>query len=177
MKENLKEIIAYLEEVRSEIKKYISDNGKFIKGKVNGGNTWSPDEVLDHLYKTEIFITGLLSRQLDRAEKKGLKAMENSTSYLHSLDKFEIETVKEKYNAPEQSKPDGSIDPENLLQKMDESRSELLQLLQNFSEYDMAGIEFPHPAYGRMNMIQWVVFIGKHEHRHLNQIKSILKLS
>ena len=177
MKENLKEIMAYLKKARSELKKYIFDNKKVLKQEKIEGNGWSPVEVLDHLYKTEIFITGLLGRQLERAVKKGLKAREDSTSYLHSLDQFEIEIVKEKYNAPEQSMPDRSTNPETILLKMDGSRAELILLLHQFSDFDMEGMEFPHPAYGRMNMLQRVVFIGKHEHRHLNQIRQITKLS
>ncbi len=118
-----------------------------------------------------------MKRQLDRAEKRELKAGSDHTSLLHSLDKFEIEIVKEKYNAPEQTRPGGSTDPETILQKIDGSRAELIQLLHKFSEYDMGGMEFPHPAYGRLNMLQWVLFLGKHELRHLNQIRSFSEVT
>jgi len=175
MKKNLEEVIDYIEDVRSDIKNYVRDGKNILLKNNNDSNSWSSDEVLQHLYKTEVYITELLNRQMDRVKKKDLISGDETTSYLHSLDEFEIEIVKEKFNAPEISKPDGSIDSEIVLKKMNRSRSELIKLLREFSQYDMTGIEFPHPAYGRMNMIQWVLFLGKHEERHFNQIKMILK--
>ncbi len=177
MKENLKEIVEYLEKVRSDLIKNVPDNIVIKDEKVNKGNSWSPGEILEHIYKTEIYITELLKRQMERAIKRELRSAADNTSFLHSLDQFEIERIKEKFIAPEQTIPDRSADPENILQKMDKSRAELIQLLHTFSEYDMEGMEFPHPAYGRMNMLQWVIFIGKHELRHLNQMKQIIKFS
>jgi len=177
MKKNLEEIINYIEEVRSDIKNYVQDKEDHLLQNTNDANSWSPNEVLQHLYKTEIYITELLNRQIERAKKKDLTSVDETTSYLHSLDEFEIEIVNEKFNAPELSKPGGSMDSEVVLHQMGESRSELIKLLREFSQYDMTGIEFPHPAYGRMNMIQWVLFLGKHEERHFNQIKQVLKLS
>lgn len=174
MKKNLEEIIDYITNVRSDIKNYVQDKEDNLLRNKNASNSWSPDEVLQHLYKTEIYITRLLNRQMERAKKKDLTSGDEATSYLHSLDEFEVEIVNEKFNAPEVSRPEGSMDSGVVLQQMDESRSELEKMLGEFSQYDMAGIEFPHPAYGRMNMIQWVLFLGKHEERHLNQIKSLL---
>ncbi len=174
MKKNLEEIINYVEDVRSDMKNYVQGKEISLLKKKDSANSWSPDEVLQHLYKTEVYITDLLNRQMERAKKKNLASGDETTSYLHSLDEFEVEIVKEKFNAPEISKPDGSIDSEEILKKMDESRSELIKLLKEFSKYDMAGIEFPHPAYGRMNMLQWIIFIGKHELRHFKQIKLLI---
>ncbi len=174
MKKNLEEIIDYIEEVRSDIKNYVQDKEDNLLKNKNNSNSWSPAQILEHLYKTEVYITELLIRQSGRAKKKNMIVKPGNTSFLHSLDEMEIEKVKEKIKAPEIALPDESIEIDNILEKMDASRTELNKVLVEFSEYDMGGIEFPHPTGKRMNMIQWVLFLGKHEERHFNQIKSLL---
>lgn len=174
MTESLKEILEYIEKIRTEIKNYIKKKESEDLIKKGDGGSWSPAEILQHLYKTEIYITELLVRQLGRAKKRNMAAGPDSTSYLNSLDELEIEKGKEKIKAPEIALPDELFEIDTILENIDTSRSDLNKVLEEFSKFDMAGIEFPHPTGKRMNMIQWVLFLGKHEERHLNQIKSIL---
>ncbi|MEN8222388.1 MAG: DinB family protein [Acidobacteriota bacterium] len=177
MNRNLKEIMDYIEDVRTEINNFIqaSDETQLRMKPTSGA--WSPAEILHHLYKTEIYITELLVRQLGRAKKRNMMAKQEGGSYLHSLDDLNIDTVKEKIKAPEIALPEENIEIKELFTKMNKSRAELRKVLQDFSEYDMEGIEFPHPTGKRMNMIQWILFLGKHELRHFKQIKSILRSS
>lgn len=175
MTESLKEIINYIEKIRTDIKNYTVKKKSLDLSRKVDAESWSPAEILQHLYKTEIYITELLVRQLERAKKKNMIAKPDNTSYLNSLDELEIEKGKEKIKAPEIALPDESVGIDTILENMDNSRIELKNVLDEFSKYDMAGIEFPHPTGNRLNMIQWILFLGKHEERHFNQIKLILK--
>lgn len=175
MNKNLKEIINYIEKIRTDIKNYTAEKKSMELSRKIEVESWSPAEILQHLYKTEIYITKLLVRQLARAKKKNMTAVADNSSYLNSLDELEIEKGKEKIKAPEIALPEESVGIDTILENMDNSRIELNKVLDEFSKYDMAGIEFPHPTGKRMNMIQWILFLGKHEERHFNQIKLILK--
>jgi hypothetical protein len=38
---------------------------------------------------------------------------------------------------------------------------------------DAHDARFPHPAWGPLNLYQWLAFVGAHEARHLAQISAL----
>ncbi len=175
MNKNLTEIVDYLNKTRASLFNIFEglSPDKF-KSKGNKGG-WSAGEVVNHLYLTEVQITALLQKQLERAEKKNIGPDKNNESFLHSLDKYFIEEVREKYTAPVSTLPENQESKEKLAEFINISRSDLLSVLEELGKYDMSKLEFPHPLTGRINMYQWIVFLGKHEERHINQIRNIIK--
>ncbi|MCP4217269.1 MAG: DinB family protein, partial [bacterium] len=98
-------------------------------------------------------------------------------SLLDSLDLYAIEAAKTKYNAPKWSVPHPVDRPkEKLVEELKQSRSEFRKFLPGTDAYNLAELVFPHPAYGKLNFYQWILFLGKHEERHLNQMKNMLKV-
>ncbi|NNE65356.1 MAG: hypothetical protein HKN33_02220 [Pyrinomonadaceae bacterium] len=43
-----------------------------------------------------------------------------------------------------------------------------------FEETNGTVLSFPHPAFGKLTAIDWLVLIGGHENRHTSQIERIL---
>jgi hypothetical protein len=38
---------------------------------------------------------------------------------------------------------------------------------------DLGLLQFPHPVLGRIDMYQWILYLGKHERRHIAQIARV----
>ncbi len=55
-----------------------------------------------------------------------------------------------------------------------QARKDLLATIKSSSNVDLSQLSFPHPALGRINMYQWVLFTAKHERCHTRQVDSIL---
>jgi hypothetical protein len=51
------------------------------------------------------------------------------------------------------------------------SRAALVVQTGKADAYDLSQLHAPHPAFGRLNMYQWILFIGPLELRHLHQIE------
>ncbi|HYH85991.1 MAG TPA: DinB family protein, partial [Pyrinomonadaceae bacterium] len=59
------------------------------------------------------------------------------------------------------------------LSALRDSRSALRALRPRVERVDGTGISFPHPAWGAINLYQWLAFVGAHEQRHLAQIEAL----
>ena len=57
---------------------------------------------------------------------------------------------------------------------MRRSRAELHGLRPKLEAIDLSGMTYPHPAFGPLNLYQWLALIGMHEDRHLRQVESIM---
>jgi uncharacterized damage-inducible protein DinB len=90
-----------------------------------------------------------------------------------SLADFVEQARDKKFEAPEFIRPRGVALPESLA-RLKESRAALEHLRPRFEAADYAA-QFPHPAFGMLNVGQWLAFIGIHEERHLGQIKRLVE--
>jgi DinB superfamily len=134
-------------------------------------NRWSPSEILHHLYLTETQMTILLEKQIARGIKKGIGPDSETHSVLTSLDKYNIATPKTKLKAPTRSEPQPNLPKNEIIKMLSTSRQNLLNTIENASNTNLSLLFFPHPMMGKLNMYQWLIFIGQHEDRHRAQIK------
>ena len=89
---------------------------------------------------------------------------------LHSLDRFSLETVVDKIAAPQSVAPSQGFTKSELLAMLSDSRAKLRQAISRADGIDLSQIQFPHPVIGRIDMYQWILYVGKHERRHIVQI-------
>ena len=55
---------------------------------------------------------------------------------------------------------------------MENSRERLNELRPLFEEFDGDTAKFPHPYFGDLSAVEWLVLLGGHEERHLKQIQT-----
>jgi len=94
-------------------------------------------------------------------------------SVLHSLDQFAIETAPQKITSPQFAVPTKGMKKEDLLEELEKSRGALMEKLNMAHAFDLSKLQFPHPVLGRLDMYQWILYIGKHEHRHIRQMERL----
>jgi len=135
---------------------------------------WSIGEVLDHLFLVETRSSKVISKYATELKDKNISAPPLDGSALASLDQFQIETVLTKRKAPEFLVPRTGIAKAELLAQLEECRVRLLEIIGALDAYDLHQFHFPHPVLGKIDLYQWIIFIGKHERRHLTQVETIL---
>ncbi len=174
MNARLLEILSETEGARARLLAFttaLPESAFSARGAAGG---WSVGEVLHHLCRMEELVTSLISRQAARGREKGIGPDRGGDSLLHSLDSFSIETVSDRLTAPESVAPQPGLGKEELLAMLRDSRARLRKALEDSSDVDLSRLQLPHPVLGRIDMYQWVLFIGKHEVRHLGQIERIM---
>lgn len=132
---------------------------------------WSPAEIIEHLAVVESGSARLLSRRLLRAKEAGL-GMETSTEPVRST-MFDVDLTK-KLDAPEIVRPTPNVSAADALAHFAASREALHTTLAEADGYDLSGVMARHERFGELNMYDWLVFLERHEQRHLTQLKRVL---
>ena len=133
---------------------------------------WSAAEVLEHLSIIERRVTKLIAALLDKAEANGRPRDAGEPFAPVSVAEFVERSRAQKFNAPEDARPGGAPLADSL-KALRDSRASLQALRPRVERTDCAGVRFPHPAWGPLNLYQWVAFVGAHEARHLSQIEAL----
>lgn len=170
MNPRLEEIVHEIEAARSELIQLVSDLDEAATGARADPGLWSIGEILHHLVLMENLVTMLLEKQIPRAKDRGIGADTSTESLIHSLDRFSIETVVDKITAPQPVVPAQGLTRGELLSLLSDSRAKLRRAISEADGIDLSQMHFPHPVIGRIDMYQWILYVGKHERRHIAQI-------
>jgi len=136
-------------------------------------NAWTVAELVEHVAKTEASIVPLVFRLLKNAEAEGATS-DGTINPPISLAEQHEKARATKFQAPEMIRPEGTASVAESLAKLMESRETIGGLRSRLEAVDLTNTAFPHPAFGKLNLYQWLAFIGLHEGRHLEQIEKIL---
>jgi hypothetical protein len=167
----LRQIIDEIERTRSQLLAMVSGSTQSELDSRPLPDQWSIGEILHHLSIIENQVTHVAAKQIGRAEKSGLAPDPSDESILQSLDQFAIETAPQKIASPQFAVPTKSIKKEDLLEELKKSRIALMEQLRKAHSYDLSRLQFPHPVLGRLDMYQWILYVGKHEQRHIHQME------
>lgn len=133
---------------------------------------WSVAEIFEHLSIVERRVAHLLGSLVEKAEAAGQMRAAAEPFAPVTIAEFVEQTRAQKLNAPENIRPSGASLADSLASLRD-SRAALHALRPRVEQTDYAGMRFPHPAWGPLNLYQWLAFVGAHEARHLAQINAL----
>ncbi|MCP3029141.1 DinB family protein [Halobacillus sp. A5] len=155
-----------IEEKREEVLSFIKEVPASQMNQRPTPASWSIIEITEHLFLME----QLISYQIGKAFEEG-SPKETSEKPIHKTTNRDY-----KVDAPEAVQPKGQMkNGQEAIDALAKSREALLFLIHNKDEETLKKYAFPHPAFGDLNIKQWVEFIGWHEIRHLEQMKEVHK--
>ena len=134
---------------------------------------WTAPEIIEHLGIVESGLVGMFEKLLSEAESAGLKSDGTLNPPISFLEIAKAAKDK-KFDAPKHVVPQATQSVAESLIKLQENRNKLSELRPRIEVTDLSNSMFPHPAFGNLNLYQWLAFIGLHEYRHLMQIERIL---
>ena len=135
---------------------------------------WSVAELVEHLSMVEGNVAGLLDRLLGKAGESGAAGADTPALFADpvSIEEFVERSRGVKLEAPERIRPTG-LSLADSLARLRESRAALHSLRPRVERADGRALRFPHPAWGPLDLYQWLLFLGAHEDRHLAQIEAL----
>ncbi|MGB8509202.1 MAG: DinB family protein [Pyrinomonadaceae bacterium] len=134
---------------------------------------WSVAEIVEHLSLIERQMMQLFIGMTKKAEDGGLLRGDAQEFAPVSLEEFAERARGEKYQAPETMRPTGSASISDSLEGLRQTRAAIRELQPRLEKIDGTALHYPHPAFGPLNLYQWLAFIGAHEERHLRQLKAV----
>jgi hypothetical protein len=135
---------------------------------------WSVAQLAEHLSIVEGNIVGLLGKLLGKAEESGAPPLAPGAAFAPvSIEEFIPITRDVKVEAPARLHPADSTPLADTLARLRDTRAALHELRPALERADGRSLRFPHPAWGPLNLYQWLLFVGAHESRHLDQIEAL----
>ncbi|MBA4494213.1 DinB family protein [Paenactinomyces guangxiensis] len=128
---------------------------------------WTIAQVLEHLY--------LVERAVASQIKHGLYDESDQPYEVKPIDRVLNRSVKIKVPNPALEPKTNFQSLESLKVKLDKSRHQLLEAMENLDPELSEKRALPHPGFGRLSIKQWTEFIPLHEKRHIHQIKETRK--
>ncbi len=136
---------------------------------------WTLAKIVEHVAMVEKGMVMIISKMLGKAKEAGLPGdgkVKITASFAEGATRASEEGIK--FDAPEMVQPKGGQPVLDSIASMKESRAALHQIRSLFDESDGTAFTFPHPMFGEMTAIDWLVLVGGHESRHTKQIAQIL---
>jgi uncharacterized damage-inducible protein DinB len=141
--------------------------------KIADGGNWSPAHLLEHVAMVDEGISRICAKLLGKAEAAGASAAGIGVS--ESFIQKGAEFVGIKVQAPEMVEPTGMRSVAESIEKMEESRERFEALRQRFTSFDGNNFKFPHPYFGELSALEWLILAGEHKRRHTGQLRAMLE--
>jgi hypothetical protein len=165
------EIYEHIDRTRARLLSAVEGLSEEQQGYRPAPERWSVAELVEHLSIVEGNVAALLGRLLGKAGEAGGAAAVGDLAPV-SIEEFVERTRDVKLEAPERIRPSGLPLPDSLA-RLKDSRAALHDMRPRVERADGRALRFPHPAWGPLDLYQWLLFVGAHEDRHLAQIEAL----
>jgi hypothetical protein len=167
----LREIAGYLDEVRGRLAGVVNSAPADRMGRVRPEDRWNGNQIVQHLGKVEGSTAKLLEGVFAKALESGLGSETETASLLGSMDRYASDgATLRPLVAPQRLRPDAVPDFAASWQSLQAVRDRTYRAFATVDGKDLSRVSAPHPFFGPLNAYQWLLFIGKHEERHLGQL-------
>lgn len=169
---SIAEIYDALEETRARLSSAVEGLSAEQETFKPAPDRWSIAELVEHIAASERQLAGLFEKMLVRAEKDGRTREEGAAFSPVSLARF-AEQSRAKFDAPEIIRPAGDVPVSASLARLNESSAAIRGMRARFEHLDCRALRFPHPAFGPLDLYEWLAFVAAHESRHTSQIEKL----
>ena len=169
--DSIAEIFSANDDAHSELKHVLADVTEDRSNKRIYGEAWNIAEIVEHISIVDEGASKICAKLLGKAEAAaaasvGVTVSDNFLKHYSAISEVKLE-------APDRVKPTGEQTVAQSLSRIDENRARLRDLIPRFESSD-GGAKFPHPYFGDMTAVEWLILIGGHERRHTEQIRRLL---
>lgn len=168
------EIFEALDESRARFEATLAGLGPEQEALRDAPERWSVAEVVEHVVLVEKQMGRLVGMLLGKAEADGAPPPSADDGPLVALDEVAERARRERYQSPDMAVPRGGASVSDSLAALRATRSALASLRPRVEAVGAATHTYAHPAFGPLNLYQWLAFVALHEDRHRRQIENLL---
>ncbi len=173
MPSRLEPLVQHLDRTRAVLRAAADRVPADLHARRAAPDRWSVAEILEHLAIVERNITVRLAKGVAEAKTAGMSAAEEDPNVATTLQTVPVLDRTRKLAAPPQIHPTGTMSTEAVLARLEETRRALKDVIAGAEGLALGAVSFPHPAFGPLNLYQWISLAGSHEERHARQIEEL----
>ena len=168
----LAEIAGYLDFVRTRLTAVVEETPDSVIVALPADDDWNGAQIVQHLGKVEGATAKMLEGLFGAALAAGFDLESETSSVLGALDRFQGDSaVLRRLVAPERLWPATDARLAESWALLTSVRGRIYRAYATVDGRALASVSAPHPLFGPLNAYEWLLFIGKHEERHLGQLQ------
>lgn len=172
----LRGIAEYLAGVRAALAQMVDATPPGRLAVAPAPDEWSGAQIVEHLGKVEGATAKRLEGVFARALEAGLAVESDDAPLLGALDRFaSVEAPLRRLDAPERLRPSAAPDLAACWASLVAVRERTLRAYATVDGRALTQVSAPHPLLGPLNGYEWLLFLGKHEQRHIGQLRRVLE--
>ena len=139
-------------------------------------NWWTIREVVEHISIVEGGVAKICGGLLQKSAEENVANDGSANISMEFLQKAGAAANRRetKLQAPDRVKPSGTLTIQESFAKMKENGEIFNQIRAGLETVSTQNAKFPHPYFGDMTAVEWLVLTGGHETRHTAQIERLL---
>lgn len=172
--ETIAEIFSANKEIRKRLVATMSAISDEEAAIVPDGEKWSIRQIAEHMAMVDSGVARICQKLLSEAKVAG----KMSNGLIAMSPRFQELVVKirdVKVEAPERVQPTGNVSVSEAIDRINANQVNFDSMRQELETYDLTEPKFPHPYFGPITAVEWLVVAGGHEHRHKKQIERLLE--
>lgn len=161
------------DQIRNKLRDTMSQVTEEQASALPDGGAWSIADIVEHVAIVNGGMHRICSKLLLKAEVDG--KVSNGRIDLEAFFQKTAEAGDAKLEAPDMVRPKGGQSIAESLDALERQQKAFAELIPLFEKFDGNESKFPHPYFGDLSAIEWLVLAGGHEARHLRQIRRLLE--
>lgn len=172
--DSITDIFVENDRVRADLVAVVSDLSDELAFRPIDGEKWTIAQIVEHISIVDEGASKICAKLLGKSEPKSttagtaVRVSENFLRHYTTINDVKLE-------APERVQPSGTVSISDSIARMDQNRKRLRELQPQFESSGGNPATFPHPYFGQMTAVEWLILIGGHEARHTTQIRKLLE--
>ena len=171
---SIADIYAANDEARDDLKVLLGEIADTDASRHAEGEKWTIAQIAEHIATVNDGVFRICRKLLGKSQEANLPAA-NTLNVSDDFLRRSVEVHSAKIEAPERVVPTGSVSIAESLEKLDENRRQMEELRPVFEQFDGDTAKFPHPFFGEISAVEWLIMAGGHEARHTAQIRKVLE--
>jgi hypothetical protein len=172
MHTHLSEVLSRLDRSRGALREAIDAIPSSQQRLRPAPERWSAAEIIEHLTLVERLFGGRIANAIDAA-RASLAAETGARIALPDAIEQRMGDRVNKRNAPDAALPTGTVDIAAGWAALESGHANLRALVTAVDGMALGEVILDHPAFGTLNVYQWIELLAAHEARHTLQIREI----
>ena len=171
--ESIADIYSANKLIRERFQATVADIGPDEENGLTEGEQWTPGHLVEHVSIVYGGMAGICGKLIGKAKDAG--AVSDGTIAI-SPDYFSRlgSSAERKVEAPERVRPTGGVPLAESIQRLAAADQALVSMRDDFEAVGLDDHKFPHPLFGDLTAVEWLILAGLHEHRHTGQLQEMI---
>jgi len=173
MHPRLAELFSFIDKQHDVLKSAVAEVPAARASARPSPEAWSVAEVVEHLAILEARLVPIFEKLISDARAAGLGPETDSSPILPEFDPTRFLNRERKIVTPDATRPTGKVSVEDSIAALEDARRALKRAVLAGDGLALGTVRRPHPAFGDLNLYEWLAFIGAHTGRHTLQIREV----